>query len=230
MSGQASSFTPPASIAAAVLPTSPKPSSRDVTETQLTAPSPDIQQSKTKGTNDAQHYDIDTVNVLFDMMVKAGYGDRKKQKKSLKDVFVEATKLAEKEHGVKRTAKGWQKKFTRMKQEYTAFVAKLSESGRDGDDEGLFDTPEFYERMHELERGKARHDPPAVLCTEDASLISDAPLSSSRKRVKLSHSAVMESFMEKQEQRHSDLIAEIQRGNEEKEKMRNVLERLVDKL
>jgi len=41
--------------------------------------------------------------------------------KSLKDVFMEATKMAAEKYGVKRKAKGWQKKFTRIKQEYAMY-------------------------------------------------------------------------------------------------------------
>lgn len=57
-------------------------------------------------------------------MKKAEYDDRKQQKKILKDIFKEAVKLAEQRHGIKRNAKGWQKKFSRIKQEYSAFIAK----------------------------------------------------------------------------------------------------------
>ena len=53
------------------------------------------------------------------------------------------------------------KKFTRMKQEYSLYIAKISQSGRDGDDTTLYNLLEFYEKMHKLENDKARHDPPA---------------------------------------------------------------------
>eukprot|EP00171_Calliarthron_tuberculosum_P023471 IDg23471t1 len=46
-------------------------------------------------------------------------------------------------------------KFTRMTQEYTAYIAKISQSGRDGDDASLYNVPDFYEQMHELEKDKA---------------------------------------------------------------------------
>lgn len=116
-----------------------------------------------------------------------------------------------------------------MKQEYTAYVAAISSSGRDGDDEGLFNKPEFFEEMHELERDKARHAPPAVLSTENGSTVSDAPLSSSRKRFKLSHRDFLSEYIEKQEERHADILSEIRKGNEEKSKMRSAIEALVAK-
>ena len=63
----------------------------------------------TTPSKDSQHYDHDTVIVMLGKMKEAGYGDRKKQKKSLKDVFVKAIELAQQDTGIKRTAKGWQK-------------------------------------------------------------------------------------------------------------------------
>lgn len=43
------------------------------------------------------------------MMLKDGYWNRKDLEKSMKDLFEEALKLAEKEYCVIRTVKGWQK-------------------------------------------------------------------------------------------------------------------------
>lgn len=56
---------------------------------------------------------------FFQMMKKARYGDQKAHKMRLKTVFNEAIKLAEKEYGIRRTAKAWQKNFTIFKQEYS---------------------------------------------------------------------------------------------------------------
>ena len=42
-------------------------------------------------------------------------------------------------------------------------MKKISYSGRSDDDDDLFDKPKFFEEMHELENGKARHDPPAQM-------------------------------------------------------------------
>jgi len=83
--------------------------------------------------------------------------------------------------------------------------------------------------MHELEKGNARHDPPAVMGTDKMSITSDTTMSSSRKRAKASHKDMLSDDMEKQEQRNDELLAEIRKSNEEKGKMREVLERLVDK-
>ena len=163
-------------------------------------------------------------------MVAAGYGNRKEQKKSLKEVFELAVKLAERENNIKRTAKGWQKKFTRIKQDYSAYIAKISISGRDGDDEGLYDKPEYFKQMHELEHNKARHAPPAVLSTDAALDSSEPTLSSSRKKIKLSNNSAVAEYIEQQKDRQDALLLEIKKSNEEKAKMREVMERLVERL
>lgn len=103
-------------------------------------------------------------------------------RKSLEELFAEATKLAKSEYGVKRTAKGWQKKFNLIKQDYSAFIAKLANSSRDRANDDLFKTPVCYASVNKLEHGKAKHDPTAQLFT-DKGFDGNAAMSSSRKRM-----------------------------------------------
>jgi len=117
-----------------------------------------------------------------------------------------------------------------MTQEYSAYIAKISQSGRDGDDDTLYNKPAFFAEMHELKQAKARHSPPAVLSSSNDMTEAGLSLSSSRKRMKLSSSSMLECYIEEQKGRHEELIAEIRKGNEEKAKMRSVIERLVEKL
>ena len=102
------------------------------------------------------------------------------------------------------------KKFSRIKQEYSAFTAKIKQSGRDGDEEDLYELPDFY-KMHELEKDKARHDPPAHISSEETA-ISDGEgtsLTSSRKRMRMSLS--LEAFEKRAEERHAELLGEIKK-------------------
>lgn len=165
--------------------------------------------------------------MLLQMMVKVGYGSRKEQKKSMKDVFIQAVEQAEKEFGIKRSAKAWQKKFGRMKTEYSNFITKLQQSGRDGDDPDLYDKPDFYDKMHELESGNARHDPPSLLSSDGNSTASGT---SSRKKAKLSHREMLSNLIESQKDRHDDLLDAIKQSNEERAKTRSILEKIVEKL
>ena len=84
--------------------------------------------------------------------------------------------------------------------------------------------------MHELEYEKAQHSPPAVLSSSSSGTLSDAPTTSSRKRNKLSHTSALETYLEDRRDRHEIMIAEIKKSNEEKAKIRSVMEKLLDKL
>ena len=89
-----------------------------------TSPPPEPRLEKSEGgrkrgrSEGASGYDDDTVRTLLRCMKEAGYGDRRKQKKSLKEVFQAAVRLAKDTEGIDQTAKGWQKKFNRLKQDY----------------------------------------------------------------------------------------------------------------
>lgn len=78
------------------------------------------------------NYDTDTVILLFWMM-KNGFQQSKATRKSPRDVLSDDVKLAEQSHRIKQTVNSWQKKFTRIKQEYSSFISKLKQSGRDGE-------------------------------------------------------------------------------------------------
>ena len=56
-------------------------------------------------------------------MLKVGYGSHKEQKKSMKNALNEAIVQAEKEFGIKRSAKAWQKKFGRIKTDYSNYIS-----------------------------------------------------------------------------------------------------------
>lgn len=81
-----------------------------------------------------------------------------------------------------------------MKKECPAFIAKISESGKDGDEPNLYDKPEFYKQMHEIERRNSRYDPAAVIFSENTSIVSDLSLTSTHKKAMNSHMTLMETF------------------------------------
>ena len=181
---------------------------------------------------------------LLRCLKEAGHGDRKQQKKSLKHAHETAIKIAKETHGIRRTSKGWQKKFNRLKQEHSQFISKIEDSGRSGDDPDLRNTPPFHLEMCELERDKARHSPPALLSTEALS-ISGAPddtegsevqLTSSRKRKRESAAMSLDAMNSKAEIRHSELVELVKQQNDllaannnERSMMRGVILELVKK-
>lgn len=132
------------------------------------------------------NYDAATVQVLISCLRKAGYGNRVGHHKNMKAMFAAAVELAEKDHGIVRSADGWMKKFKRIRNGYSDNIAKIEKSGRDGDDEDLYDKPEFYDIIQELEFNKARHNPPAILSTAILGYGADdvTKMTSSKKRKK----------------------------------------------
>lgn len=167
---------------------------------------------------------------MLQMMTEAEYGNCKKQKKPLKDVFKLATDLAKKHNNITRSPKPLQNKFTRIKQKYSAYITKISKSGRDGDDQDLFDKPEFFEEVHEREHGKARQNLQAVFDWELGSNKVDSTPSSSRKRKRQTHASVVQSFLEDVKPFQQGLLEEMKKSNEEKAKISAIMERLVDKI
>lgn len=153
------------------------------------------QKEQAKGGNDTQSYDEEAVVALLKMMKKDGYGDRKKQKTALKNVFEDDVKLEKGDFGFRRTAKDWTKNFTWISQDYSYFSAKLSESGRSTDDEGIFEKPEFFAEINEMEFDKSQHYPPehidSVISTDEVAV------SSSRTRAKSAIKSTLQEFMEK---------------------------------
>lgn len=100
-------------------------------------------------------------------MYKAGYGERSKLKNTIKAVYDEALRIAEKEHEVKRTPKGWHKTFARIMAEHNENIRKISHSGRNGGDAVLFKKFELYSEMNEVEHDKAQHVPPGLVNSSD---------------------------------------------------------------
>ena len=190
----------------------------------------------------ATEYDEDAALALLKSMKEAGYGDKSAQKKALKEAFQEAVAIAKGKNGADRNAKAWQK-FNRMKQEHSQFIKLISESGRDEDDPDLHNEPPYFQEMRALEKGKARHDPPAVIAAEEAPSSAAAggegeseQLTSSRKRRKLTTAASLEAMEQQAAEQHKELAALVKKQNEhieasnhERALMREVVSKLVDK-
>lgn len=142
-------------------------------------------------------------------MKEARYGSRKQQKMSLKEIFGKSFALAKEDHGIHRSAIAWQKKFRRMKQDYCAYISKISQSDHDGDDAGPHDKPDFFCQLHELKQNKARNFPLAVLSTINTMVTTDLELMRILRRVNLSKHSFLEIYIEDQKDRHEALLPEI---------------------
>lgn len=155
--------------------------------------------------NDTQYYDHGTVKKLLKIMSKIEYGDCKKQEKSMNALYENAIIVAKANKGIRGTAKAWTKQFTRIKQDYTVFAMKISASGRSAREDDLFDKPEFFEEINELENEKDRDDPSAQM---DSTKHSNA--SSSPGRFRSSMNTRLEAFMVKTEEQNELIIKKFQ--------------------
>lgn len=152
----------------------------------------------------------------------------KNKKKSLVKFFDHCMQISKQLYDIHRSFKGWTKKFNRISQEYSAFVGKISESERSGDEDDLYQLPPFYKQIHELERGEARYVPPTHESTDDCD--EEKSSASSRKRSRMAQSAVLEDCMERQEKRHKDLLEKLKRRTNERRLLFESFEKLFKKL
>lgn len=88
----------------------------------------------------------------------------------------------------------------------------------------------FFGQMHVLEYGKAQCDLQSQHFVDDISSPSELPTSSTRKSVKQSRESSLLDFIKRLGAGNEILIQELCRGNEELEKTRQILERLVEKV
>eukprot|EP00171_Calliarthron_tuberculosum_P003967 IDg3967t1 len=153
----------------------------------------------------AEGYDNETVHVLIKCLKDVGYGNKQAQQKNMNQVFEEAVKLAESKYDV---------------------------SGSDGDDDDLYDMPVYFEYIHELERDKARHRPPATMSTASLADKSDdgSAMTSTRKRVKRERFNTMDEAYKRNTERHTELLAELRADNQHKATFNKLMAELVKKL
>lgn len=178
-------------------------------------------------------YDANAVRVLVNCMKEVGYGSKVGLHKNLKAVFSAAVYLAAENHGIIRTADGWIKKFKRIRTAYSDFVAKIKKSGRDGDDEDLYDKPEFFDIIHELEYDRARHHPPAVMSTADlggGDGQDGVKMTSTKKRKKQEKALSLEDFAERSDRQFEALISEVRASNAQRARSNDLFEMLINKL
>lgn len=81
----------------------------------------------------------------------------------MKMLFEESVSLSEKECGIEPNANEWKSRFNCIKQDYSSYVKKINQSGRDGEDEDLQRKSKFSQEMHNMEYEKARYNPTAII-------------------------------------------------------------------
>lgn len=155
---------------------------------------------------------------LIQCTKEAGHGDKTQQEWTVKAIFLKAVAIAKDRHGITQTASGWKKKYNRIRKEYGMYVAKIRQSGREGDDPVLYDKSNIFEEIHELEPNNARHNPPALISTSSLAEGTDdgSVMSSIRKCAKREDSTTLIEMEKQTESRHNELLMKVKEGNEHK--------------
>lgn len=179
-----------------------------------------------------EEYDTDTIVKLLSSMAACGYGNGKQQQKTRKKLFEDVVAFAEKEHGIKRTAEGWSKKFARLKKVYSRYVDKVRTSGLSGDEPELKNKPEFYAEIHELEHSHARHNPPAAISSEidGSGTVDGSTPTSTRKRASSESVEAIREMNEMNAQRHSALLLQLEKNNATRERLVAAFETIASSL
>ena len=96
--------------------------------------------------NNAMNAD-DDVRIMLSVMKDRGYRNRRKQEKSIADLYEEVIVIARKKHGIQKTALCWKSKWRRLKRDYDQYCDKIKQSGQHGDDDSLYDKPAFSSKF-----------------------------------------------------------------------------------
>ncbi len=169
------------------------------------------------------NYDDHTVRMLMKGMLEEGYRNKKKMKKTMAEFFDGFAEKAWKIYKIRCRGRGWRDKYEKYRRE-------VNRTGWDGDEVQL-DLPAYYPELCEMESRAARNDPPNVLSTEmnlDTNGFSGGIVTSTRKRLKKQANERILKREERQAERHDELLRELKRSNDAKEKMVALLEKFLD--
>lgn len=91
--------------------------------------------------------------------------------------------------------------------------------------------PKFFEYIHELERDKASHDPPAIVSTTDLANVAETggKRTSTRKRARREFVLSIEEKDERDAKRHAELMEQFRASNQHKEAIVNVMRYIANK-
>lgn len=163
------------------------------------------------------------MRILIKCLREAGYSDKSNPHKRLKKLFEAAVSIAAENYGIYRSASCWKKKFDRERGLYSEYILATSSIGAGGDN--IPPKPAFSELMHELERNKARHDPPVVFSTHDLTNLASTSASrtSTSKRVCHKQGLTFEENDQRDEKRHAELMEQFRASTQHKKEINGVI-------
>ena len=120
-----------------------------------------------------------------------------------------------------------------MKRDYTAYLYKIKQSGIDGNDPELYQKPEYFDLIHEIEHSLARHNPTAHFetstkdtCTE----FTTKEMSSTIRRKRRACHITLEELDQRNEKRSAELMKAINFSNQHKADFNAIFAELVEKI
>lgn len=95
----------------------------------------------------------------------------------------------------------------------------------------MHDKLDFYDLVHELRYGKARHSPPAVMRSALASASSNSAtdMTSTQKRAKRKAAMTLAELDERNNKLHEQLFGELQKENEHKATFKELFRSFIEK-
>lgn len=120
-----------------------------------------VHKERKTSTSKSQYCSLDVIQCLLKSMKKVGYEYRNRAGKSMEDSLETAVARAKME-GVDHIASAWERKFSRLKSDYSKFMIQKSKCRSSGQ-LTLKRKPHFFEEMYKLEYSNARHDRPVVI-------------------------------------------------------------------
>ena len=177
-------------------------------------------------------YADDDVRIMLSVMKERGYRNRRKQKKSIADLYEDVIVIARKKYGIQKTATSWKSKWRRLKRDYDQYCDNIKEPGQHGDDDGLYDKPAFFTEIHEPCHESARHTTPAASCSEIAheKKLLDKSFTSTKKKVASAEKNKMQSDIQVIERQHTELMEAFEKDLKQKERLIDVISKVAESL
>ena len=144
----------------------------------------------------------------------------------------EVSTQASKTIGVKKSARGWEMKYGRLRKAYENYVREVNISGREGDSSDVIEVPRFFTEIHELEHRSTRNNPPGAMSSEIVPTcnVFGKELSSTRKRNREGHLRVLKEIEAGSSKRHAELLSEVREGNRQRAQLVGFVGELVNTL
>lgn len=169
-------------------------------------------------------YTPEVVSCLLRSLKAVGYGDRRRSRKSMREIFDATVQHAEIE-GVERSTVGWEREFGRIKAAYGTYMTRMLNSGSSGESPLHQDSP-FFGKMYEFERFDARYSPPVGLDSGAEKGIEDdekKDQTSSKKGARTAQIQVIEKYASNHTDRFESIIPVMEKGNETRKKLAQAL-------